>query len=293
MITDTGTISAVVPVGSTVTAAYLYTSTYSSDSFTAGLTLNGSSPLTLAALGVNPTACCALQAYRSDVTSIVAPVINGGAGGTYNFTVTEANTTLQDGEALVVVYSNAANPTQTVAILNGYASAAGDISTVNFASPLNPSAPGFFAHMAIGDGFSCCDQKSTININGQDMTTAAGNNDSSIDGSDVSNGNLITVGNINGPYTGGTPGLPQTDYEADHEAYDLTPFISFGDTKITIKTVNASLDDNIFLEVFNVSGVANVVTAPEPSTWAMMVLGFAGVGYAAMRRTRKARALTA
>ena len=35
---------------------------------------------------------------------------------------------------------------------------------------------------------------------------------------------------------------------------------------------------------------ASIQTAaiPEPSTWAMMLLGFAGLGYAAFRRTRKA-----
>jgi len=292
VVTDTGTITATVPVGSTVTAAYLYTSTYTFGSINPGLTLNGSAALPLTALGFNTSACCSLQAYRTDVTSIVSPVINGGAGGTYNFTVKEADTQQQDGEALVVVYSNPLQAKQTVAILNGFASSAGDTSKVNFASPLDPAAPGFFAHMAIGDGFSCCNQESTITVNGQNMTTVAGNNDSSIDGF-VSNGNLITVGNINGPFTGGTPGFPQTNYAADHEAYDLASFISKGDTQIRIDTINASHDDNIFLEVFDVSGVANVVTTPEPSTWAMMVLGFAGIGYAAMRRTRKARALTA
>jgi hypothetical protein len=33
--------------------------------------------------------------------------------------------------------------------------------------------------------------------------------------------------------------------------------------------------------------------APEPSTWAMMLLGFAGLGYAAIRRRSAARAITA
>jgi PEP-CTERM motif len=32
-------------------------------------------------------------------------------------------------------------------------------------------------------------------------------------------------------------------------------------------------------------------SVPEPSTWAMMVLGFAGLGYAAFRRNSKGRAL--
>ena len=34
-------------------------------------------------------------------------------------------------------------------------------------------------------------------------------------------------------------------------------------------------------------------TAPEPSTWAMMILGFAGLGFAGYRKSRKAAAITA
>jgi hypothetical protein len=36
---------------------------------------------------------------------------------------------------------------------------------------------------------------------------------------------------------------------------------------------------------FEVSGVSSV---PEPSTWAMLVLGFAGLGFAGYRKTRHA-----
>ena len=41
--------------------------------------------------------------------------------------------------------------------------------------------------------------------------------------------------------------------------------------------------------------VAGGVTAtvPEPSTWAMMLLGFAGLGFAGYRKSRKAAALAA
>jgi hypothetical protein len=35
------------------------------------------------------------------------------------------------------------------------------------------------------------------------------------------------------------------------------------------------------------------LTAPEPSTWSMMILGFAGLGFAGYRRTRKAAAVAA
>jgi PEP-CTERM motif-containing protein len=37
------------------------------------------------------------------------------------------------------------------------------------------------------------------------------------------------------------------------------------------------------------SNVTNVAAVPEPSTWAMMILGFAGVGLMAYRRSRKSR----
>jgi hypothetical protein len=290
-----GTISTEsIAAGSTVVAAYLYSSTYSFSGApsVAGGTLGGSAVNYSTALGVNSSACCDLQGYRADVTSIVAPVINGGVGGVYNFGITETNSSTQDGEALVIVYSNSARSTQTVGILNGFASSAGDTSTISFGTPLNPSDPGFFAHMIIGDGFSCCDQQSNISVDGNLMTTAAGNNDSSVDGG-VSNGNLITVGNMSGPYTGGTPGFPQTCYTCDHEAYDLASFIPNGSSVITINTQNASLDDNIFLEAFDVSGVGNISTGtPEPSTWAMMLLGFVGLGFT-YGRTKKAAAFAA
>ena len=45
-----------------------------------------------------------------------------------------------------------------------------------------------------------------------------------------------------------------------------------------------------WLELDNLAGVSAV---PEPSTWAMMILGFAGVGFLAYRRGRKQQALAA
>jgi hypothetical protein len=38
---------------------------------------------------------------------------------------------------------------------------------------------------------------------------------------------------------------------------------------------------------------ATIAAVPEPSTWAMMILGFAGVGYVAYRRRNQSNALTA
>jgi hypothetical protein len=39
-------------------------------------------------------------------------------------------------------------------------------------------------------------------------------------------------------------------------------------------------------------GVALSNSVPEPSTWAMMLVGFAGLGYAGYRRAREPRAAT-
>ena len=78
----TGMISASAPSGSTVVAAYLYTATQNTGIVPTDVDLNGVS-VTYDASFPNATACCTLSSHRADVTSIVAPVINGGGGGVY------------------------------------------------------------------------------------------------------------------------------------------------------------------------------------------------------------------
>ncbi|MEH2530069.1 hypothetical protein V1277_003556 [Bradyrhizobium sp. AZCC 1588] len=55
------------------------------------------------------------------------------------------------------------------------------------------------------------------------------------------------------------------------------------------------LDLPLAFRVDNISGTADVLTAavPEPSTWAMMLLGFAGVGFIAYRRKSKPASVAA
>ena len=275
---QSGTIRALVPEGATVVAAYLYTSTFSNPSLTGvGGTLAGATINYDTNLGTIPApACCDLTATRADVTDIIKPLVDGGPGGVYNFDITETSSS-QDGSALVLVYSDPTLAVSTVGILDGFARVDGDTTSLNFAEPLDPTAPGFFAHMMLGIGFSCCSQASTVEVNGTLITRNAGNNDDSADPS-LSNGNLITVGSFDDPFS---PFLPS--YAEDTERYNLVDYLTTGDSSISIRTTNSTADDNIFMAVFHVSGEAGVnapppgVTISEPGTLALFALAMFGL----------------
>jgi hypothetical protein len=286
------TLTVNVPVGGVVEGAYLYTSTFGNGALSGvGGTFSGNAA-TYTNLGVNAASCCNLAAGRMDVTSIVAPVVNGGAGGAYNFSYAESSSS-QDGGALVVVYSLAGLPTTTIGILDGFASVNGDSAFISFASALNPADPGFRAEMRLGIGFSFngtnpaapsgTGQVSTVQVNGSTLTEVAGHCDDAVDAT-CQNGNLITVADDADPFSVILPAVGQ-----DHEKYDLTSLIGAGSTSIQIETFNSSADDNIFLAVFAVSGLGQVTTepptqTPEPISMAILGVGLAGLGLARRRR---------
>ena len=290
---SSGTILTSVPTGATLVSAFLYSAYNFGGSST--VSLNGTNVVFTSNV-VNATACCTLGTERADVTGIVSSALAaaGGPSGTpFGLAITEGSTGTQDGEELVTVYRFASGPDNTVAILDGFASVTGDTATLHLAAPATAST---VAQLMIGDSFSCgsangCaspqpgnNQASTITVNGTIITTNAGNNDDCKDpnaATAAANGCLITVGtnlnngdlSVSDPFS---PLLPT--YLQDHERYNLTPQIHVGDTAITVNTVNASNDDNIFAAVFEVSGDASVSTGvPEPTTWLMLGSGVFGL----------------
>lgn len=90
-------------------------------------------------------------------------------------------------------------------------------------------------------------QFSTVSVNGNLMTSAAGGEDDGL----PENGALLTVGgdgdSIADP---ADPMAPPTNARSDDELYDLKPFVQDGATEIHVATDNSSNDDNVFLATF-------------------------------------------
>ena len=274
--------SGTIPVGATIQNAYLYQAQYSFQGpFTPSGTLDGT-VVNYGPLVSQSPSCCGLASARADVTSLVSANWNSALGVFTNpFTLTEGGVdgnSGTDGEALVIVYKyNDMTIHNTVGILDGYSTSAGDHSTITFSAPLNG-----FARMSIADSFSCCGQNSTITVNGTVITMNAGNNDDNQDAF-TSNGNLITSGGPGSPYPGFSPCMPS--YAADHEYYDLVACAGVtGATTINVSTVNPSGDDNIFEESFWVQGNGMITTTPEPGTLVMFGSGLLGLAGLARRK---------
>lgn len=277
---NSGVLTANAPAGATVLGAYLYTSMFFDTTIPVADTFNGN-VVSYTDLGINAGF---LRGARADVTAIVAGVIDGGGGGAYNFNMVESGDDNQSGEALVVVYSLPALPVTTVGILDGFSAFAGDTTSINFATPLDPMALGFSAEMRLGIQHSCCGQNSDVTVNGTLITENAGQFD---DGNAQSNSALLTMGGDDDPFSALLPA-----YDDDHERYNLVPQITAGDLSIVVDTFNPTNDDNIFLAVFSVSGRGGVNepppdgSIPEPASMTLLATGLAG--FAARRyRARK------
>jgi hypothetical protein len=199
--------------------------------------------------------------YYADVTSIVAPVINGFPAGISTLPITECST-MPDGEALLVVFNDATTFEKSIIIMFGGLDPGGDNFSMTLGAPIDPNAPGALMDMGLGIGYSyqgCSPQYSVITVNGTLLTSSAGGSDDSADPTPA-NGDLITVGGI-GDSDANPPDPTAFDPcnpRQDDELYTLLPFITNTTTNITVNTNNPSYNDNIFLAYFVISGSAIV-----------------------------------
>lgn len=281
----TCTVSAVIPTGSTIVAAFMYSTMHTASTVPTvsldGVSYSGGD---WTALGL---ANSYLQAYRTDVTAQIAAAVGGGSAVPYTFTVNnESPNNSIDGEVLAIIYSNPNETERTIAFLDGFSATTGDTTTVNLADPLTDAQladADFEATLSLGIGYgyqaTSNFQSSTVDVNGANLTTCAGGEDDGIS----SNGGLITVGGL-GDSTANDHDC--TTANGDDEYYTLTPFLAAGDTSITIDTLNPSNDDNIFFAEVNITARAGVNEPPPPpvnsvseaGTIALFGLGLLGLG---------------
>jgi hypothetical protein len=294
-----GTVQAVIPVGATILKAFLYSAGTPSaryfDSPTS-LAAYNSSGITLAGNTINnftkivgaTSELAGIGRWftgRADVTSLIQTLTAGAATDSFSWAVTEgALNNRIDGEVLAIVYSHPSLALATVALLDGGQRTSGESTVVNFTNPLtDPTVAGFAAQFGIASSFSAGGQASTISVNGSELTRFAGNND---DGTQAADGSLITVGGI-----GDDPSNNVADYADDDELYTLKPFLKQGDTSFTIRTSNATNDDNIFFAHLYVTAQVKDINGdpgngvPEPQS-AALVLAALAAARAAMKKRK-------
>jgi hypothetical protein len=93
---------------------------------------------------------------------------------------------------------------------------------------------------------------------------------------------------LNGVYTGNALGSP-TDYDAFQALHDFSISSGF---LAGLNTLEFKITDAGPPLAFRVDGLQGFAApVPEPSTWAMMILGFLGVGFVAYRRKQSGPAL--
>lgn len=210
--------------------------------------------------GMTTLSSIACYNHWADVTAIVKPTIDAAPAGRVDFTVTEVNTLGIDGEILAVIFDDPNQATaNTILLLFGGQQTTGDTFAIALAEPLDLGDPNLVLDMSLGIsyGYQGTGQYSQVDVNGTRLTTSAGGQDDGV----ALDGALLTVGGLDD--SNANPPNPYAtangDPRQDDELYDLIPFVSDGDTTITVYTLNPSDDDNIYFTALFLASTTAIV----------------------------------
>jgi hypothetical protein len=233
-----------------------------------------------------------LNSWWGDVTSIVKPIVDTAPAGTVDLTVTEGIDCVDDGEnsdcnegsVLVVIFDNQSAPLSTIMLYFGVASSTGESLTFNF-DPMKQEQISQGVEMSVGIAFSHqipptdFSQHTNIKINGKWLTATAGSYDDCVPQQDCGNGGLMTVGGVGDSLdipTGAGTADNSPDLVPDDEYYDVSSFMTVGDTTLNVATENIS-DDNLFFAGLLIKGViteeAQLQLPPIPPENVTAVIG--------------------
>jgi hypothetical protein len=247
---STGTISAKIPLAdSSIVLALLYATTNSA----ALIDQIGFDGVVVPLTELPPSLFenSELLTFSADVTDLVSAAVGSGSG-VFDFTVDESvtgeDTTLVDGEALIVVYENPGLPSREIHVLEGgLAGPVRDTISIPLLSPYS----GGNALLGVGITFSfqdssgpphqCtlfADQRTIIKVEASRITPCAGHRD---DGDIDANGALMTVGGFDDDIR-----TPRVTGE-DDEKYNLAPYVPAGDDALDLAFENPSGDDSLFV----------------------------------------------
>lgn len=106
--------------------------------------------------------------------------------------------------------------------------------------------------------------------------------------------NIIATSNGIEVYWNGGLAETYTGFTTLNDAWTLKSLILTGTGSDTLEFKAVGTSDSLggSLDAITIDAMT-IAAVPEPSTWAMMILGFAGVGFIAYRRRKQSPAFTA
>lgn len=248
------TIDVDKPAGATVLGAYLTSSAYGGFQIPDNtVTINGNGVEWDETAG--PVSASSLYSFFADVTDIVKPVVDAASTGITSFSINETSSTTRiDGSGLVVIFNDPNVAAQSTAVIAfGAQQTSGDTFNITLAKPFDSASQSITLSLAIGFGYQEGNQFSIVDVNGQRMTSSAGDYD---DGA-LSNGALYTIGGLDDDPA--NPPDPNDTTFKDDELYTLDPLIANGTTAISVVSSNPSDNDIIHLATFLIEGTAAII----------------------------------